>query len=141
MIAALSPYAQGVITPFAVVGALLVIAGFIWALAAAWPSIVWWTVKRLALAPDYRRDVSAAVVGGARKAWCLRIPYGVRIIVALGGTRDEHLAYADLIQAGRKASRATSPKTSGVCLCSDHVEMHTHPAPGDLGVPLGGDAS
>lgn len=22
------------------------------------------------------------------------------------------------------------------CLCSDHVEMHTHPAPGVLGVPL-----
>lgn len=98
---ALSPYVQGVLTPLAVVGALLVASGLIWLGIVAWPAIVWWTVKRLALSPEYRRDNSAAVVGGARKAWCLRIPYGVRIIVALGGTRQEHEAYAELIQAGR----------------------------------------
>lgn len=104
MITALSPYVQGVVTPFAVIGALLAAAGLLWLAVAAWPAIVWWTVKRLALAPDYRRDNSAAVVGGARKAWCLRVPYGVRIIVALGGTREEHEAYADLVKAGRRAS-------------------------------------
>lgn len=108
----LSEYWQGFVGAFAMVGALLAVLGLIWLVVAAWPAIVWWTVKRLALAPEYRRDNSAAVVGGARKAWCLRVPYGVRIIVALGGTREEHEAYAELIAAGRRQAPRTNETNS-----------------------------
>lgn len=108
---ALSPYTQGIITPFAIIGAGLVAAGLVWLVMVFFPGILWWTVKRLALSPDYRRDNSAAVVGGARKAWCLRIPTGVRIIVALGGTREEHEAYAELIHAGRRQVKSDAAKT------------------------------
>ena len=102
MTVAFSPYVQGALTPFAVAGLILALWGIVLLANTILPEIVWWTVKRLRLHPELMRDVSAAVVGGARKAWCLRIPMGVRIIVALGGTREEHQAYADLIQAGRK---------------------------------------
>jgi hypothetical protein len=121
---ALSPYAQGVLTPFAVIGALLVVAGLVWLAMVAWPEIVWWTVKRLSLTPDYRRDNSAAVVGGARKAWCLRIPYGIRVIVALGGTRVEHEAYADLIRLGRVAEKERADQVA--------VATGSNPSDGDV---------
>ncbi len=96
---------------FAAIGAVVVLLGLIWLVLTFAPDIVWLTVKRLALAPEYRRDNSAAVVGGARKAWCLRIPMGVRLIVALGGTREEHEAYAGLIKAGRREAAHTNKET------------------------------
>lgn len=113
----LSEYWQGFVGAFAMVAALGAVLALIWLVVNAWPAIVWWTVKRLPLAPAYRRDNSAAVVGGARKAWCLRIPYGVRIIVALGGTREEHEAYAEIIASGRRQQCTTTGSYRG-----DHVQ-------------------
>jgi hypothetical protein len=86
---------------FAVVGAVAACIGLVWLTLILLPEVTWWTVKRLPLMSPIRRDVSAGVVGGARRAYCLRIPFGVRIIVALGGTRDEHEDYAALIGVGR----------------------------------------
>ena len=75
---------------FAAIGAVVVTAFLVWAaIAVGFPKGIWWTIKRLPVQDKLSRAKAAGLVGGARRAYVLRIPYGLRIIVALGGTYDQ----------------------------------------------------
>lgn len=97
---ALSPFTQGVLTPLAIVGGVALVIGLIWLASVLLPEGVWWTVKRLPLGNQDGIDRAASVVGASRRAYVLRIPFGVRVIVSLGGTsRDQAALLDDLYEA------------------------------------------
>jgi hypothetical protein len=97
---ALSPFTQGFLTPLAIVGGLALLMGLVWLALVLLPEGVWWTVKRLPLGDPDAIDRAACVVGASRRAYVLRIPLGVRIVVSLGGTgRDQMDLLNDLHEA------------------------------------------
>jgi Na+/serine symporter len=104
----MSEYWQGVITPFAVIGALLAGGALVWLVVVMLPEGVWWTVKRLPLADQWARDRAAAVVAASRRAYILRIPLGVRLIVSLGGDRDKFDEVLQQLHRGRQGSASAS---------------------------------
>lgn len=91
---------EGFGAAFAAVGALVAVIGLIWLVVILAPSVQWWTVKRLPLQSKFNRANAAGVVAGARRAYVLRIPYGVRLIVAIGGTYDEMADAGEILLAG-----------------------------------------
>lgn len=84
----MSEFWQGVLSVFAVVGGLVVALGLVWLIVVLVPEGVWWTVKRLPLHDQFTRDRAAAVIGSARRAYTLRIPFGVRVTATFGEDRD-----------------------------------------------------
>lgn len=83
---------------FATIGGIVVAAALIWALIAVGvPNGIWWTVKRLPVQDKLTRAKAAGIVAGGRRAYVLRIPYGVRLIVALGGTYDEQYDVKEVV--------------------------------------------
>lgn len=105
MIHALTPYQEGLLTPFAVIGALLAAGALIWLALVMLPEGVWWTVKRIPLHDQQLRDRAAAVVAAARRAYVLRIPYGLRILVTFGGDRDTQDEVLHALHLGRRTER------------------------------------
>lgn len=98
----------GVITPFAIIGAVLVAGALAWLALNLIPEGIWWTVKRLPLHDQYTRDRAAAVVGASRRAYILRIPLGVRLIVSLGVGRDEQEEVLSVLRRGRRVDARAS---------------------------------
>lgn len=83
---------------FALIAAIGLAAALIWALiAVGFPSGIWWTVSHLPLQDKLSRAKAAGLVGGARRAYILRIPYGVRVVLALGGTYDDQYHAKEIV--------------------------------------------
>lgn len=109
----MTTYWAGFVTPFAALGGVAVVVGLVWLGSGLLAEAVWWTVKRFPLHDQHARDRAASVVAAGRRAYVLRIPHGVRVIVSLGGTRDDQLRTLAVITAGR-ASCDTTPETDHV---------------------------
>ena len=99
----MSDFWLGVLSVFATVGGLLALGGLVWLGLVFMPEGVWWTVKRLPLHDDFRRDRAAALVSTARRAYTLRIPLGVRVTLTLGENRE---GVDELLPALRQARQA-----------------------------------
>lgn len=67
---------------------------------------MWWTVKHLPLQDKLSRAKAAGLVGGARRAYALRIPFGVHLVFAFGGTYDQQYNAKDIVL---KALAAADP--------------------------------
>ncbi|MEU3452305.1 hypothetical protein ABZ671_01655 [Micromonospora sp. NPDC006766] len=106
----MSDFWLGVLSVFAAVGGLGVLLGLGWLVVVFLPEGVWWTVKRLPLHDQFRRDRAAAVCASARRAYTLRIPFGVRLVLTFGEHRDR----ADEVMAllGRGRDQAATERTS-----------------------------
>jgi hypothetical protein len=89
----------------AVAGALALLAAALWLCSLLLPELVWATVKRLPLGDPFDIDRAAAVVAMSRRAWTLRIPLGVRIIVSLGGERTGQAHLLDDLYEARRLRR------------------------------------
>jgi hypothetical protein len=83
---------------FATIGAVVVTIALVWGLIVIGiPKGTWWTVQRLPLQDKLSRAKVAGVVAGARQARILRIPGGLRLIVAAGGTYDEQYDVKEIV--------------------------------------------
>lgn len=102
----MSDFWLGVVSVFAAVGGLLALLALVWLVLV--PEGVWWTVKRLPLHDEFRRDRVAALVSSARRAYTLRIPFGVRLTLTLGGNREGMETMLSALHDGRAVNRARS---------------------------------
>lgn len=101
----MSEFWLGVLATFAAVGGLVVLLGLGWLVVVFWPEGVWWTVRRLPLHDEFRRDRVAAMVASARRAYTLRMPKGVRLTLTLGENRE---GTEELLEGLRRSRRSAS---------------------------------
>lgn len=96
----------GVAAVPATIGALVIVGGLIWLVVIMVPEGIWWTVKRLPLGNHGSRELAAALVASARRAYTLRIPFGVRLTLTLGESHEGKARVLAQLDAGRKAAAA-----------------------------------
>jgi hypothetical protein len=101
---------QGATNALVVVGLITAVAGAVAVLLLVvmlanviLPGLIWATVKRLHLSNPDGVDRAAATIASSRKAWMLRIPYGVRFVVSLGGKGREQMDILNDLAAARRA--------------------------------------
>ncbi|MEU8158155.1 hypothetical protein AB0B94_31255 [Micromonospora sp. NPDC048986] len=94
----------GVAAVPAAIGALVIVGGLIWLVVIMVPEGIWWTVKRLPLGDDWSRELAAALIGSARRAYTLRIPFGVRLTLTLGESGEGKDQVLRQLHLGRKAA-------------------------------------
>lgn len=126
----MTDFQQGMLATLGIIGGIVVTGGLIWLALVMIPEGIWWTVKRLPLASEYQRDRAAAVVASSRRAYVLRIPFGVRLVVSLGGGLGDQGAWLAALGRARRdiAAKRAGAEVAGLIqgVIDAHVDRY-HP--------------
>lgn len=97
---AMSDHVEGALVVLAVLAVPTIVIIWMWVWSTFGTEIIWAKIRRMNLGDPDSIARNAAIVGAARRAYLIRIPTGVRIVVSLGGRYEDQLElYHDLVKA------------------------------------------
>lgn len=98
----MSDHVEGALIPLAILGGIAALIMLLWLGSNFLPEVVWATVKRLPLHNPDRIDRAAAVIAAANRSYILRIPFGVRLVLSLGGALADQDRLLEDLRAARR---------------------------------------